>query len=411
MANQLPKLFGLHIQKAGFGRDFVALLRHLPETSMPTLAFAAATLILIVALEHFWPNWPAPLFAVAGGIAASWLMDLQKSGVAIVGHMPPGLPGFHLPGLALMEQLWPAAIGIALMSSRRPSRWGAPLREGTTPPERGSGAACNRVANYAAAFFHSMPVGGGTSQTVVNCRAGARSQVSEFATVGMTVLAALFLAPMISLMPQATLAAVVIATSISLLSPKELMTIRQVRNMEFWWGVSAAMGVILLGTLKGIMAAVIISMVALIHETNRAPVYALGRKPGTNVFRRRSAGHPEDESFPGLLIVRTEGRMYFANAQRVGDRIWELIRESKPKILVLDCSAIPDFEYTALRMLINGEHNLSAAGITLWMAGLTPVALDLVRKSALGELLGRERMCFDVAQAVDRYQALVRHAA
>jgi MFS superfamily sulfate permease-like transporter len=211
---------------------------------------------------------------------------------------------------------------------------------------------------------------------------------------------------LIRLMPHATLAAVVIATAVGLLSPRELLVIRHVRHMEFWWGVSAAAGVVLLGTLQGILVAVIISLAALVYETNRAPVYALVRKRGTNVFRQRSTEHPEDESFPGLLLVRTEGRMYFANAQRVGDAIWKLICETKPRVLVLDCSAIPNIEYTALRMLMSGEGRLKEAGIELWMAGLTPVTLDLVRRSPLGDALGRERMCFDIPQAVDRFQAL-----
>src|SRR5206468_2609875 len=131
-------------------------------------------------------------------------------------------------------------------------------------------------------------------------------------------------------------------------------------------------------------------------------------KPGTNVFRARSAEHPEDETFPGLLLIRTEGRMYFANAQRVGDRIWPLLSEAKPRVVVLDCSAIPDIEYTALRMLTNGEESLREAGMTLWLAGLTPAVLDLIRRTPLGSVLGRERMCFDVAQAVERFQAQQR---
>jgi MFS superfamily sulfate permease-like transporter len=255
-------------------------------------------------------------------------------------------------------------------------------------------------------MFHSMPAGGGTSQTAVNCRAGARSQLSEIITVGVTAVAVLFLAPLIGLMPQATLAAVVISTTVGLINPRELLQIRKMRHMEFWWGVAAACGVIVLGTLKGILAAVIISLVALTHEANRAPVYVVGRKPGTNIFRRRSPEHPEDETLPGLLIIRTEGRMYFANAQRVGDRIWALVHEVNPKVLVLDCSAIPDFEYTALRMLIKGEEKLREGGIELWLAGLSPVALDLVRRSPLGSRLGRERMCFDLAQAVSRFQEI-----
>jgi anti-anti-sigma regulatory factor len=98
--------------------------------------------------------------------------------------------------------------------------------------------------------------------------------------------------------------------------------------------------------------------------------------------------------------------MYFANAQRMGDQMWTFVREAKPRVLVIDCSGIPNFEYTALRMLINGEEKLRVAGVELWMAGLTPEALTIVRRSVLGDRLGRARMCFDVPQAVARFQAL-----
>ncbi len=411
VADQVPKLLGIHITKAGFFRDVISLVRHLPETSMATFAVGGGTLVLVFALEKLWPKIPAPLVAVGGGIFASWFLGLEKIGVGVVGNMPAGLPGFQLPGPLLIEQLWPAAIGIALMSFSETVAVGRAFAPAGDPrPDADQELRALGLANIAASMFHSIPVGGGTSQTAVNVRAGARTQVSELATVGMTVMAVLFLAPMIGLMPHATLAAVVIATAIGLLSPKELVIIRHLRHMEFWWGVTAALGVVFLGTLHGILVAVIVSMAALIYETNRAPVYALVRKPGTNVFRQRSAAHPEDENFPGLLLVRTEGRMYFANAQRVGDAIWSLIRESKPRVLVLDCSAIPDIEYTALRMLMGGEEKLREAGIELWLAGLTPVTLELVRRAPLGEALGRERMCFDVAQAVSKFQGRQAHA-
>src|SRR5436305_10612989 len=160
------------------------------------------------------------------------------------------------------------------------------------------------MANILGSMFHAMPAGGGTSQTVVNCRSGARTQVSELVTAAMAALAVLFLAPVIRLMPQATLAAVVIATTVGLLSPKDLVTIRHIRQMEFWWGISAAVGVVLLGTLHGILVAIIISMAALVYETNRAPVYALARKPATQLCRPSSAEHPEDETVPSLGLAR-----------------------------------------------------------------------------------------------------------
>ena len=406
VADQAPKLLGIHIAKAGFVRDLASLGRHLSETSLPTLAVAVCTLIFVFALERFWPQSPAPLLGMGGGIAASWLLSLENSGVSVVGSMPTGLPGFHLPGLQLVEELWPAAIGIALMSFTETVASGrAFARGGEGRPDADQELRALGLANLAASLFHAMPVGGGTSQTAVNARAGARSQVAELVTVSMSVLAVFFLAPMIRFLPQATLAAVVITATVGLLSTKEISSIWRLRHMEFWWGVAAAVGVILVGTLHGLVVAIIISLAALVYETNRAPVYELARKPGTNVFRPRSAEHPEDECFPGLMILRTEGRMYFANAQRVGDRMWALLKESQPRVLLLDCSAIPDFEYTALKMLINGRDRLREGGIDLWVAGLTPVALDLIRRSQLGELLGRERMFFDVAQAVGKFQA------
>jgi len=412
VADQAPKLLGIHFPKGSFIRNIESLWRHLPETSAPTLALGALTLVLLFALRLLWPRAPAALFAVAGGIAVSSVMGLEKSGVAIVGHMPSGLPGFKLPGFSLIEELWPAAIGIALMSFTETIAVGrafADARDRRPDPDqelRALGA-----ANLLGSMFHAMPAGGGTSETAVNMRAGARSQISELVTSAMAALALLLLSQVISLIPQATLAAVVIGATTGLLNPRELLAIRRLHYMEFWWGVSAAVGVALLGPIKGIVAAVIISTLALIYESTQAPVYALARKRGTNVFRRRSAEHPEDESFPGLLVLRTEGRMYFANAQQVGDKVWAFVHEAKPKVLVVDCSAIPDFEYTALRMLTIGEERLREAGIALWLVDLTPVALDVVRRSELGRRLGHERMCFNVAEAVDRYLALNQQTA
>jgi len=131
----------------------------------------------------------------------------------------------------------------------------------------------------------------------------------------------------------------------------------------------------------------------------------LGRKRGTDAFRPRSAEHPDDEAFPGLLILRTEGRAYFGNAQNIGDRIWPLVRDASPKVLLLDCGGIPSFEFTALKMLGEAEAKLREEGTVLWLAALSPESLALVQGSPLGALLGRERMFFTVPRAVERYLA------
>ena len=412
VVDQLPKLLGIHFPKSGFLRNIAALVRHLPETSPATLAVGAATVIAIFLLARFLPKVPGPLVAVAGGIMASGLLGLAKSGVAIVGHMPPGLPGFRMPELRMLEELWPAAVGIALMSFTESVAVGRAFVGKDEPrPDANQELRALGLANIAGSLFHAMPAGGGTSETAVNRRAGAQTQLSELVTVAVAVLAVLFLAPLIGLMPQATLAAVVISTTVGLVKLKEIRAILEVRKMEFSWAVCAAIGVVLLGTLKGILVAIIVSVVAMAYDAYHCPVYALGRKRGTDVFRKLSSEHPDDEPIPGLLMLRTEGRIHFANAQGVGDKMWPLVQQFQPKVLVLDCSAIPDIEYTALRMLADGEEKLRHQNISLWLASLNPATLAVVRRSALGERLGHERMCLDLAQAVSRFQALKEHAS
>ncbi|MBS1214020.1 MAG: sodium-independent anion transporter, partial [Proteobacteria bacterium] len=141
----------------------------------------------------------------------------------------------------------------------------------------------------------------------------------------------------------------------------------------------------------------------LLYMANNPPMYIMGRKRGSAVFRPLSPEHPDDEVFPGLLILRTEGRVYFGNAQNIGERMWPLVHEARPKVLLLDCSGIPGFEFTALKMLGEAEAKLAEEGVELWLAALSPEALQQVQGSPLGTLLGRERMFFTVPQAVDRY--------
>ncbi len=403
--DQLPKLLGIHITKAGFFRDILSIAKHLPETSLPTLLFALAMLAIMLGLEHFAPRVPAPLATVAIGIAAAYYAGLDRAGIALVGTVQAGLPSFSLPNLSLAEQLWPAALGIALMSFVETAAAGrAFIRRGDPLPDANQELVATGMANLAGSLFHIMPAGGGTSQTAVNDGAGARSQVAGLVTAAVVVATLLFLAPLFGLMPHPTLAAVVVIASIGLISPAEFRAIRQIRSMEFRWALIAVAGVLLLGTLKGILVAVLVSLVALIIRANRHPLLVLGRKPGTNVFRPRSPEHPEDETFSGLLMLRPAGAIYFGNAPSLGQKLRGLLDEYTPRVVVLELSAVPDLEFTALRMLTDGEEKLRVAGTMLWLVALNPDVLTVVQNSPLGARLGRERMFFTLEQAVEKYQ-------
>ncbi len=261
------------------------------------------------------------------------------------------------------------------------------------------------MGNLVGGLFSGMPAGGGTSQTAVNRRAGARSQVAGLVTAGAALATLVLLAPLMGLMPLATLAAVVIVYSIGLIQPAEFGAILRIRRMEYLWALAAFAGVVLLGTLKGILVAIIVSLVAMAYQAANPRLYVLGRKPGTQVFRPRSDAHPEDETFPGLLLVRPEGRLFFANAQRLGEQIWPLIDAAQPRVVVMDFSAVPDIEYSALKMLIEGEERLRERGGMLWLAALNPEVLTMVQRSSLGETLGRERLLHNLPMAMERYLA------
>ena len=404
--DQVPKLLGFHIPRGSFFQNLASTIEHVPETKLATLSVAIAMIAILVGLERFLPRLPAPLVAVAAGIAGAGLLGLKARGVELVGHIPSGFSSVTLPDFSLVAGLWSGAVGIALMSFTETVAAGRAFAGSDEPPPRANRELfATGLGNAASAFLGAMPSGGGTSQTAVNRHAGARTQAAEIVTAAGTLATMFFLAPLMGLMPQATLAAVVVVYSIGLIKPAEFRSILRVRRMEFVWALAAFGGVMLFGTLKGILVAIILSLVALAHQVANPPVHVLGRKPGTNVFRPRSKEHPEDETFPGLLLLRTEGRIFFANAERIGQKVRALAAEAGPKVVALDMSAVFDLEYTALKMLIEGEKRVRAQGVEIWLTGLNPDVLAMVQRSPLGETLGRERMLFNLETAVARYQA------
>jgi SulP family sulfate permease len=402
--DQIPKLLGTHIHKGSFLQNLLSTVRSIPETKLITLAIGACTILLLIGIERFVPKVPAPLVAVAVGIGGAYFLSLGTLGIDLVGHIPRGLPSLTAPSFALAAQLWPGALGIALMSFTETIAAGRAFAKNDEPmPQANRELLATGIANVGGAMLGAMPGGGGTSQTAVNRLAGARTQVAELVSAAMTLFTMLLLAPLIALMPQATLAAIVIVYSVSLIKPAEFIEILQVRRTEFVWALIAFAGVMFVGTLKGIIVAIIASIVALAYQVANPRLHVLGRKPGTNVFRPRSKEHPEDETFPGLLILRPEGRVFFANAEQLAHKMRLQVQEVRPKIVVLDLSAVFDLEYTALKMLAEGEKKNRERGIRLWLVGMNPEVLSMIHKSSLGDRLGREGMHFNLETAVTKY--------
>jgi sulfate permease, SulP family len=407
LLDQAPKLLGLHVAKQSFFHDLAFLIHHVPEASPTTLAVAMATMFFLVGMEVFRPHSPAPLVAVGVAILASWLLGLAAHGVSTVGHIPQGLPALTLPDLALVRDLAPGALGVALMSfTESIASARAFARSGDPPIDANRELVATGAANLAGAFFGAMPAGGGTSQTGVVFSAGGVSQKASLVCAGAALATMLALAPLLGLLPNATLAAIVIVYSASLIQIPEFVAIRRVRDMEFWWAVAAAAGVLTFGTLRGVVVAIILSLIGLGWQTARPRVSVIGHKRGADVLRPLSPDHPDDETIEGLLIVRPEGRLFFLNAQNVADRIAALQKEYQPRVVVLDMSRVPDIEFSALQMMVERDRQAKEQGLAVWLAGLNPEALDMVRRAGLDRQLGPDRMFFNTRTAIERFKAI-----
>jgi high affinity sulfate transporter 1 len=404
--DQIPKILGIHITKEGFFRDLVSMVGHIPEASSVTMAIGLTALILLLLLERIWSHSPAPLAVVGGGIAASWLLGFDAMGVSTVGHIPQALPSLTMPDLALVLQLLPGAVGIALMSFTETIAVGRAFSKPGEPRIRADRElVATGAANVAGAFFGAMPAGGGMSQTAVVRSVGGQTQKASLVTAATAAATMLVLAPILGLLPQAVLAAIVIVYSVGLIQPLEFAEIRKVRTLEFRWALAAFLGVLVFGTLQGIVVAIVLSFLGLAAQASKPRVHVLGRMRGQDLLRPLSSDHPEDETFPGLLILRPEGRLFFANAQQVGDRFRQLVEESAPRVTVLDLSRVFDIEYSALRAMSEGLKRLRDEGVEVWLAGLNPDVLQHVRASGLAGEVGEARMFRDAREALGHYLA------
>jgi high affinity sulfate transporter 1 len=409
--DQLPKILGIHFAKGSLLHNLQEIATGLGHVSWATAAVGVLTIAIIGGIERFRHGWPAPLIAIAVAIAGVTWLDLPAHGVELVGAIPSGLPSFTVPDLALVKslanELWPAATGIALMSFTETAAVGrAFVGPGEPPPKPNTELLATGVANAAGALFGSMPAGGGMSQTAVNRMVGARTQVAGLVTAAMTLLTMLFLAPLLGLMPHAVLAGIVIVYSVGLIQPVEFRNILAIRRTEFFWAVAAFLGVMLIGTLKGILVAIIVSLVALAQQAIKPVIHVLGRKRGTNVFRERTPAFADDETYPGLLMLRLEGRIFFLNADDVSERIGALIAEANPKVVAIDMQGVVDLEYSALKMLTEAEQRRRESGVSLWLVEMSSQVLATVKRAPLGKTLGREGMVHSLEIAVERYRSM-----
>ena len=383
IVGQLPKLFGVEKGSGDFFEQLWHLLTELGHTQGLTLLVGLGSLALVLVLRRVAPVVPAPLVAVLLGILAVQAFSLQAHGVKIVGHIDSGLPSLGLPHVPAVDYLKLAGPAVGVMLVGFAEGLGAAktyaARSGyAISPDRellGLGA-----ANIAAGLSSGMVVNGSLSKTAVNGAAGARSQVSGLVVAGLTILTLLFLTGLFEDLPEATLAAVVIAALIELVDIDSLRALYRTYTArlgriygpaarpDFLAAIAALLGVLVFDTLPGLFIGITVSLLLLVYRVYRPHVAVLGQVPGGRDQWADLAVHPEDQTIPGVVVLRPEAGLFFANAEHVQASIRDAAAGDGVHAVVLDCETIPFVDVTAARMLGETTAELQRAGVRLVIA-------------------------------------------
>ncbi|MGH2825698.1 MAG: SulP family inorganic anion transporter [Actinomycetota bacterium] len=405
-ASQLGKIMGVSISGETFFPKVASAASQVGDTNFWTLAIALTSFAALLFIKRRLPNLPGPLLVFVAGMALMAISQLEARGVATVADVPGGLPQLEIPDLALVTTLLPAAAGIALMAfvesiaSARAFRTRDDLR---VDPNRELLALGG--ANLAGGLFQAIPAGGGLSQTAVNDRAGARSQVSGLVTASSVALVLLFLASLFVYVPEPILGAIVLVAALGLIDIGGLRRISSLRFEEYVFGVIAALGVLALGALPGLLVGVVVSLVTLFWNLNHPPIFVLGRKPDTDVFRELGRD-PADIVYKDLMIARIEAGLYFGNSQRVTDRLAKMVEEAphRPRTLLLDLSAVPQIDSTAVEVFDDLAERLQSEGTEVWLAAMTTSVLEVAKAAPRWDDLKARRLIFPtLSEGVDAH--------
>ncbi len=412
-AGQLPKVLGIASDPDAddFFSELSSVLRHLGDTNGTTLLLSIATVAVLLGLGRLIPKVPAPLVAVAGGIAAVVIFGLDDHGVALIAEVPGGLPLPRMPAFDNVHALLPGAVAIALMAYLETVSVGRSVRRPADPPiDNDQELVANGAASVAGAFFGSLPPAGGFSQTAVNERAGAQTQVSALATVVLAMAAALFLGPVLDELPQATLGAMVIVAVLGLIKPSEIVFLARFDRLELFVALLTAAVGLTAGLLVAVAVGVAANLLLVLRELNHPDVDELRSGPD-GALVPASPGLPP---IPGLLVVRIGAPLYTANARAVQRTIVQHVDETgpRPEVVVIDATVIGRLSVTVLEVFRELDQQLRNAGTELWIASLPPRALAQARQAPGWATLHRAGRLYPTASAaVAAFRARGRRGA
>jgi SulP family sulfate permease len=409
IATQLPRMTGIPLAAEDFFPRVAEALRALPRSNVPTLALALGLLALLLALRRWLPRWPGSLLACIAAAAAAYAFELPQQGVAVLGHVPRGLPGIHVPavGVAEARALLPAAIAIAFLAFAEGVVL-ARVFEARHHEEIG----VNRelvafgAANAAAGALGGFPVNASQSRSAIADASGARTQLAQWTAAALLALFLLFLAPLLERVPLVAFAAILVFAAFTLLDAATLRQIARFDRPAFWHSLGVTVAVLILGLVPGLLLGMALSLLRLVVDVSRPRDAMLRRLPGDHRFHDLDDDQP-GSSPPGVVVYRLYAPLIFANARHVADRVRALIaRAAEPvRCLVFDLQAVTSMDITAIEIFQRLCEELATAGIDVRIAHANRPLREQLTRQGVARELGADRFFHAAWEAVEDFAA------
>jgi high affinity sulfate transporter 1 len=404
---QLPKLFGFSVDGGNLIADISAFLTNLDQTNLWALGIGTLSLVIILGLRRWAPHIPGILVAVVVAIAFSSLFDLASKGVAVVGVLPQGFPTPSFPAVDMADipLLAAGALGITLVAigdTISVSAGFAARRGDEIDSDQelvGIGA-----ANFLSGFFQGFPVSTSSSRTAVAEQAGAKSQLTGLLAAALVLLMLLVAPGVVRNLPMSVLAAIIIIAASTLLDIPELKRLWSKRKSEFVVAIICLLGVALLGVLEGIVIAVVVSILQLFFRAWHPHSAVLGKTQEVDGYHDIKR-YPQASRTPGMLMMRWDAPLFFANANLFRRKVRELLKQTDPtpRWVVLAAEPVTDVDTTAADMLVELDEELNAAGIHLILAELKDPVKDKIERYGLYETIDRRHFYPTIDEAVEAF--------
>ena len=401
-STQLPKLFGFKGTHGDFWERSAYFVAHLGDTHGASLLVGLAALTALIAGKLWLKNRPVAFVVVLAGMAAARFMELDAQGVALLGEVPQGLPSLGLPVVSRQDlnALLPIALAGFVLAAVETSAIGRMFGQ-----KHGNRFDANQellalgAGNLMAGLGRGFPVSGGMSQSLVNESAGARTPVSGLVAASFTLIVVLFASGLLRNLPQPVLAAIVLAAVMGLVDIRALQHIWRFSRGEFFVAIAALLGVLGSGPVNGVLLGAAMSIVLLLRQAARPRVIELARVPGTKFFAGR-VRHPENESIPGVLVVRCEAALLYFNVEFVRERSARAAsaRPEPIQLIVFFLGAVPKIDLAGAELLADLHKTFLARGVEFRLADARGEVRD-----ALGRIgFEREYGTLESGQTVDR---------